>query len=246
MFLFFLLGLATSALFFTALRWVSNRADTPAASSAVIPAPLKSLALSTKTANAAALTSSLETEAFRALFSKAPDAQSTVYTVKSGDNFTLIAKKHGVTIDLIKKVNGLESDRLVPDMKLKIPTQRFSLVVDKSQNTLLLKGDEEILKTYVVSTGTNNSTPVGVFKITDKIINPTWYKAGAVVPPGAAENELGARWLGISQKGYGIHGTIRPEQLGQQATAGCVRMSNSEVEELYAIVPSGTEVTILD
>ena len=93
---------------------------------------------------------------------------------------------------------------------------------------------------------TNNSTPVGVFKVTDKLVNPTWYKAGAVVPSGSPQNELGSRWLGISAKGYGIHGTIAPEKLGQQITAGCVRMKNEEVEELYSLVPPGTEVTIQD
>jgi lipoprotein-anchoring transpeptidase ErfK/SrfK len=118
--------------------------------------------------------------------------------------------------------------------------------VDKSTNTLVLKGDQDILKTYTVATGSNNSTPVGTFKITDKLENPTWYKAGAVIPPGGADNQLGTRWLGINLKGYGIHGTVEPEKLGQQVTAGCIRMKNEEVEELYSLVPPGTEVTITD
>jgi lipoprotein-anchoring transpeptidase ErfK/SrfK len=143
-------------------------------------------------------------------------------------------------------VNGLKDDKLVPGMNLKVPTYKLNLVVDKSQNTLVLKGDEDVLKTYTVSTGINNSTPVGTFKITDKLINPTWYKAGAVVPHDSPENVLGSRWMGLSQKGYGIHGTTEPEKLGQQVTAGCVRMRNEEVEELYALIPPGTEVTIVD
>ena len=52
--------------------------------------------------------------------------------------------------------------------------------------------------------------------------------------------------MGISQQGYGIHGTTDPASIGAQVTAGCVRMSNPEVEELYAIVPEGTEVVIVD
>ena len=102
------------------------------------------------------------------------------------------------------------------------------------------------MKTYVVSTGTNNSTPVGVFKVTDKLINPTWYKSGAVVPHGSPANVLGTRWIGLTQKGYGIHGTTEPDKLGQQVTAGCVRMRNEEVEELFGFVVPGTEVTIVD
>jgi len=39
---------------------------------------------------------------------------------------------------------------------------------------------------------------------------------------------------------------VEPEKIGQQVTEGCVRMINEEVEELYAVVPSGAEVTIVD
>jgi lipoprotein-anchoring transpeptidase ErfK/SrfK len=120
------------------------------------------------------------------------------------------------------------------------------MLIDKSQNTLALKSDEEILKTYVVSTGMNNSTPTGKFKIVNKLINPTWFKTGVIVPSGSPENILGSRWMGFDIAGYGIHGNHDPQSLGKQATQGCVRMSNSDVEELYAIVPIDTEVTIVD
>jgi lipoprotein-anchoring transpeptidase ErfK/SrfK len=52
--------------------------------------------------------------------------------------------------------------------------------------------------------------------------------------------------MGFNLAGYGIHGTVEPQNLGKQVTQGCVRMSNPQVEELYAIVPQGTEVTIID
>ncbi len=194
----------------------------------------------------AATAGSHESALFQTFLSPTPDAHSIVYQIKRGDNLTAIAKAHQVTADLIKKVNGLLNDKLIPGKKLKISTYKMSLWIDKSDNTLTLKGDGEALKIYVVSTGTNNSTPVGTFKITDKLIDPTWYKAGAVAPPGSPQNVLGTRWMGITAKGYGIHGTVEPEKLGQQVTAGCVRMKNEEVEELYAIVPPGTEVTIQD
>lgn len=171
---------------------------------------------------------------------------STLYEVRSGDNLTTVAKKHGVTVGLIRMANAMTGDRLDVGQKLKIPTYKFSILVDKSDNTLTLRGDQAILKVYTVSTGSDNSTPIGTFKITDKLENPTWYKAGAVVPPGSTDNQLGTRWLGISLKGYGIHGTIDPTSLGKQVTAGCVRMKNEEVEELYSLVPSATEVTITD
>lgn len=187
-----------------------------------------------------------ESAAFKEMITVSPDAHSLIYEIKPGDNLTKIAKKHGVTPDMVRKVNSIQGDKIRPGKKLKIPTYKFSVIVDKSLNTLVLKGDEEILKTYVVATGKDNSTPVGTFKITDKLENPTWYKAGAVIASGKRENELGTRWLGITAKGYGIHGTIDPGSLGSQVTAGCVRMNNSDVEELYSYLVPGTEVTIVD
>ncbi|MBM3248214.1 MAG: L,D-transpeptidase, partial [Candidatus Omnitrophica bacterium] len=57
---------------------------------------------------------------------------------------------------------------------------------------------------------------------------------------------LGTRWMGFDIPEYGIHGTTEPESIGKQATKGCVRMINKDVEELYSILPVGTEVTIID
>ena len=239
-----LLGALLVAAGFGIFSWFSKRSATDTAS--VEASSLSAETGTQKNAAAPAVPLSQETALFKTFLSSQSDEHSVVYEIKSGDNLANIAKKHGVTVDLIKKVNGLEKDTIYPGKKLKIPTYKISLIVDKSQNVLILKGDEEVLKTYVVSTGLNNSTPVGVFKVTDKLLNPTWYKTGAVVPPDSPENVLGTRWMGINEKGYGIHGTTEPDKLGQQVTAGCVRMRNDEVEELYSLVPSGTEVTIVD
>jgi lipoprotein-anchoring transpeptidase ErfK/SrfK len=144
------------------------------------------------------------------------------------------------------KSNNLDGSKIIPGRKIKVWNAPFSIFVDKSQNILLLKSDEEVVKTYLASTGKNNSTPVGTFKITNKLPNPTWFKAGAAVPPESPENVLGTRWMGFDLPGYGIHGTTEPKELGKQVTQGCVRLSNNDVEELYTIVPLGTEVTIVD
>jgi lipoprotein-anchoring transpeptidase ErfK/SrfK len=180
------------------------------------------------------------------LFSPKTDSRSILYEIKPGDTLSKIAREFNTTIDLLKKSNDFKDDKIIPGRKIKVWVKPFSILVYKSQNILILKSDGEIIKTYIVSTGKNNSTPVGVFKITSKLTNPTWFKAGAVVPPESPENILGTRWMGINIPSYGIHGTTEPETLGQQVTQGCVRMSNPEVEELYTVVPIGTEVTIVD
>jgi len=175
---------------------------------------------------------------------KTPD--SILYEVQKGDMLGKIAKQYNTTTDLIILSNGLKSDLIKVGQKLKINTIKFTIIVDKSQNILTLKGNQSVIKTYPVATGANNSTPVGNFTVITKVKDPTWYRENAVVPPGSSENILGSRWIGISQPGYGIHGSVDPQSIGRQVTAGCVRLHNKDVEELYSLIPIGTEVEIID
>ncbi|MFQ5953235.1 MAG: LysM peptidoglycan-binding domain-containing protein, partial [Candidatus Omnitrophota bacterium] len=116
---------------------------------------------------------------------------SVEYEVQRGDNLFLIAKRFNTTVGLIKKINNLEKDLIKPGQKLKINVSRFYILVDKSDNVLTLEKDGEPFKTYSVSTGKDNSTPVGIFKIEEKMVRPVWYKVGAIVAPDSEKYELG-------------------------------------------------------
>lgn len=180
------------------------------------------------------------------LFSPIVTDLDTTIEVKPGDSLGKLARANHTTVEFIRRANNLKGDIIRPGQKLKVPKGHFSIVVDKSQNQLLLTEDNQFIKTYTVATGKDNSTPVGTFKVINRLPNPVWYKQNAVVPPGSPENILGTRWLGLDKQGYGIHGSVDPNAMGKQVTAGCVRMRNPEVEELYDIVPVGTDVTIVD
>lgn len=166
--------------------------------------------------------------------------------VKEGDSLSMIADEYHTTVEFLKKQNGLSSDVIRPGQHLRVWTGKFSVLVNKSQNLLFLKSNDEVVKTYHVSTGKDNITPVGSFKVVTKLVKPAWTHDGKVIPADSPENILGTRWLGFNLPGYGIHGTTQPESIGQQATAGCVRMLNNEVEQLYDLLPVNTEVTIMD
>jgi len=169
------------------------------------------------------------------------------YTVQSGDTLAVLAKKHGTTVDLIQRGNNITGSLIRIGDRLRIFSGSFSIHVDKSTNLLDLYLNKKFFKRYRVGTGEFNRTPVGEFTITDRIQEPTWWKPdGKAVPFGDPENELGTHWLSLSVRGYGIHGTWEPETIGKQASAGCVRLLNKNIEELYTILPIGTEVTIQD
>jgi lipoprotein-anchoring transpeptidase ErfK/SrfK len=67
--------------------------------------------------------------------------------------------------------------------------------------------------------------------------------------PGGAESPLGARamylWQGNKDTLYRIHGTNEPWTIGQNVSAGCVRMTNDDVVDLYDRTAVGTKVVVL-
>jgi hypothetical protein len=55
---------------------------------------------------------------------------------------------------------------------------------------------------------------------------------------------LGPRWLGLSRKGFGIHGTNDPRSIGKAASHGCIRLRNRDIRELFSMVNVGDTVEI--
>ena len=119
---------------------------------------------------------------------------------------------------------------------------RRRIVVSIPDRKMALVEDGRAVKVYPVAVGAPSTpTPAGAYEIAVRIPNPTWYGPRKVVAPGAA-NPLGTRWLGLSRKGYGIHGTNNPRSIGRRASHGCIRMRNADVEELFEMVAVGDAV----
>jgi LysM repeat protein len=173
------------------------------------------------------------------------------HEIQQGEYLSTIARKHDTFVDSIKRINGLKSDIIRPRARLKIDKSQYLLDIDISDHMLTLyrvwDNATNFVKRYSVGTGKNDNTPRGNFKLDLKQKEPTWYKTGSnPIPYGSKENLLGTRWMGIDCPGYGIHGTWEPDSVGTASSAGCIRLINEEVEELYDIVPLGTTVTIRD
>ncbi len=57
-------------------------------------------------------------------------------------------------------------------------------------------------------------------------------------------NPVGTRWMGLSLRGYGIHGTNVQSSIGKAASHGCFRMKKNDVEELFTLVRVGDAVSV--
>lgn len=115
------------------------------------------------------------------------------------------------------------------------PEGELHIVVDTRTLRLTVYVDGEPFKSYPVAVGRptrHTLSPVGEWKIISK---------------GKWGGGFGTRWMGLNVPWgtYGIHGTNKPGSIGTRASAGCIRMYNRDVEELYEWVSVGTPVKIV-
>jgi hypothetical protein len=125
--------------------------------------------------------------------------------------------------------------------------------INVPSRTLQLLQSGRLIREYPVGVGYSKQmqTPPGRYKVEKKIINPIWehpYKAAGQSQIGSnSKNPLGSRWIGFHGEGsgvYGMHGTNEPNSIGRFVSHGCVRMHNSDVEELFEMIEIGTPVNV--
>jgi lipoprotein-anchoring transpeptidase ErfK/SrfK len=123
-----------------------------------------------------------------------------------------------------------------------LPTRRIVISIPDRRLALLV--DEEVVKIYRVAVGAKDTpSPEGEYTIINHSVNPTFRHEDVEIAPGK-DNPLGSRWMGLSLKGYGIHGTNVQSSVGKAASHGCFRMKKKDVEDLYARVQVGDGVSI--
>lgn len=126
------------------------------------------------------------------------------------------------------------------------------VIANKADKTLYAYNGNQLVATYPTTVGsTSTPSPTGTFKIVNKVKMP-WYKSTVkngdkkqvfMLPPGP-NNPVGVVWMGLSKPSYGIHGSPVPEGISRQASAGCVRLTNWDVLEVYANIENGASVEL--
>src|ERR1700693_2173996 len=122
--------------------------------------------------------------------------------------------------------------------------------------------EKPVVITYPVSIGKMDwRTPLGATAVIAKIRNPAWYPPESIrkehaengdplpkVVGAGPDNPLGnfALRLGAGHGEYMIHGTNNPTAVGMSVTHGCIRMYPEDVAALFAIVPVGTTVRLVN
>ncbi|MFN3564913.1 MAG: L,D-transpeptidase family protein [Burkholderiaceae bacterium] len=198
----------------------------------------------------------------------------TTVSARYEDTLPDIARAHEVGYQAIVSANpgvdpwvpGAGTPVLVPTRHVLPDAPRTGVVLNLPEFRLYhyhasAPGEPARVSTYPVSIGDVDwRTPLGLTRITSKVKRPSWYPPAsiraeharngtalpAVVPPGP-DNPLGEFALRLAVPGgYLIHGTNKPYGIGMRVTHGCVRLYPEHIARLYAELPVGTPVRIVD
>lgn len=140
-------------------------------------------------------------------------------------------------------VPALGQNVVVKNAVLITHKHRVVLVSVPDRKLAVLENGAVVRKFNVAVGASTSPSPIGEFQIVNRIVDPTYYRAGAVIPPGKS-NPVGPRWVGLSKKGYGIHGTNEPRSIGKARSHGCIRLNNVDVQELFDLVSVGDTVEV--
>jgi LysM repeat protein len=186
-----------------------------------------------------------------------PSEAPVTYVVKAGDTLYRIAQNHGTTVAALAYLNGITNPSTIhAGQVLRIEGEvstgqasqgsRKQIVVDLSEQHLYAYQDDQLLYSFVASSGAAPSyTRTGEFHVQSKI--PNAY--------GAAWNIWMPHWLGIYWAGSsenGIHAlpilsngqTLWAGYLGTPISYGCIVLGTYEAKLLYDWAEIGTRVTI--
>lgn len=192
------------------------------------------------------------------------DPMCEVYEIQSGDRLSKISQKRELATHwkLIQRVNGMSNpNRIRVGQKLKLVRGPFHAVVHKGDYRLdIYHGSPEspenwiYIRSFDVGLGKEDGTPLGTFIVArnSKVENPAWVNPrnpSERYAPNDPENPIGDYWLGLeglgdsaSFVGYGLHGTIEPDSIGEQASLGCVRLNNDDIEQVFELLEEGVSV----
>jgi lipoprotein-anchoring transpeptidase ErfK/SrfK len=189
--------------------------------------------------------------------SRAPDNLSwdeinqlgTTHTVAKGDTLSGIAARYNVGTGLLSRINEIKDPNLIRiGQTLSVIEGPFRVAVDKSDMSLSIYLGETFIRSYPVALGKKNSTPEGEFSVVRKLVDPPWTDPyhRTIIRADNPDYPLGTRWIEfIPPPGaYGIHGSKKAEEIGTEASFGCIRVLHPQEEELYDFLILGSPIVI--
>ena len=189
------------------------------------------------------------------------------YRIRAGESLVEVARRFDLGYQEMVAANpGIDPFAPGSGISVTIPTEWIvpaslkwgGIVINLSEMRLYysfsFKG-ARLIASFPIGIGDEGKdTPVGTFRVIQKIENPSWYVPQSVkmekpelpdvVPPGP-DNPLGTHAMRLSERTILIHGTNKPWGVGRRVSHGCIRLYPEDIPRLYRLVAVGTPVTIV-
>jgi lipoprotein-anchoring transpeptidase ErfK/SrfK len=130
-----------------------------------------------------------------------------------------------------------------------------TIVVNTNERRLYLVMSNGYAARYKVGVGRAGKQWKGVSHVDGKYMYPAWAPpadmvrdrraAARVIPGGSPHNPMGVAALTLAGGEYAIHGTNAPASIGGYVSAGCIRMYNHDITDLYQRVNVGAPVVVV-
>ena len=129
-----------------------------------------------------------------------------------------------------------------------------TILIQTSERSLyLVTGEGRAIK-YPVGVGRSGRQWFGTTRIVSKHIKPAWKPPVSLrgnrspdfyIESGSPKNPMGAAALVLADSELAIHGTNNPGSIGGWVSAGCIRMHNKDIMDLFERVAVGTKVVMV-
>jgi lipoprotein-anchoring transpeptidase ErfK/SrfK len=119
------------------------------------------------------------------------------------------------------------------------------VVVEVGAHRVTVYHGDKVLMQAPVAVGTGRTpTPLGEFFVDGTVVlRPGGPYGSGQISVSGFSNVLHSFGGGIGQ--IALHGTNRPELIGQNVSNGCIRMTDEMLDQMMPLVPLGTPVTIV-
>ena len=197
------------------------------------------------------------------------EPMTRIHKIVKGDYISTLPRRQNLSVDkdLLARINRIaDPNKIRLGQKIKLITGPFHAEVVKSAHRMdIYSGprDDPTRWRYICSFKVGlgdperqSGTPVGEFVVSQaKVTNPSWANpdTGERFEADDPNNPIGEFWIGLkglgnsaALEGYGIHGTIDPDSIGNSRSMGCVRLHHADIAFVYELlVPEKSRVRIL-
>jgi hypothetical protein len=180
-----------------------------------------------------------------------PAPGKTVHRLASGEKIGKLASDYGCTLEYLLYVNAIQKPETLQIGKMLTVLQnpRFELLISKRDSTAVLLLNNGFFKRYTLLLSEGNPAPKGLYLVRSRgkkaIAEESSWTGIADDKP---RHERDICWVTIATQNSVMQGgiSLQGTRNSQAKEALNIRFRNSDIEELYFLLPASTSVIVTD